>query len=119
MNLAFTPVMNTNINALAFKSQGIENKHDIHYSEDKKPNWNDVLNEVTKGYARKTTENYKAFDERTLMSTRTKYFNLDGEVIATVYNVRSRKLNHNTIHTPDADYMDMNMDGKIDLKRCR
>ena len=88
-----------------------------YYNDKEKPQWDALLNKAIKGYARVETRSYDAFAENgEKTSTETIYYDKKGNRLASVFNVRSKSGNHNSIKTADAEYFDWDMDGNIDCK---
>ena len=95
----------------------IVKSNEIYYNDKEKPQWDALLNKAIKGYARVETRSYDAFAENgEKTSTETIYYDKKGNRLASVFNVRSKSGNHNSIKTADAEYFDWDMDGNIDCK---
>jgi len=99
-----------------------------YYQENEKPDFNKVLDDAIRGYFRKEVRPYapcgakKPDGTPDKTCTETIYYDADGNELASVFNVRASKYettesgNFNAIHTPEADYQDWDMDGRIDSK---
>lgn len=92
-----------------------------YYDNDKKPDWNAVLNKAICGYDRKEVVPYapcgatKPDGTPDKTCTETNYYK-GNQLLASVYDVKSKDSNHMSIKTEEADYHDWDRDGQIDCR---
>ena len=90
----------------------VRNKR-TYYPAGQQPTWKDLLEQFTKGFAKKKTEKYFGFCDKSNVCSKTSYFNEQGDVMAITYHIPSGKYAHSTLHTPTKDYYDWGNTGIV------
>lgn len=84
---------------------------ETYYSEGERPLWNNLLEQFTKGFARKTVKPYTNLTGGT--NTETVYYDTAGNVLASVYDCNGMH-EHMTLKTPEKDFIDWGKTGIVD-----